>query len=55
MVNPWHRFQDVGWNILVSDWKKITPADLELLPVGYRKAEPTEWLDGNNHTNVMWF
>jgi acyl-CoA thioester hydrolase len=39
----------------MSDWKKITPADVELLPVGYRKVVPPEWLDGNNHMNVMWY
>ncbi|HEV3299286.1 MAG TPA: hypothetical protein VG055_06585 [Planctomycetaceae bacterium] len=39
----------------MSDWKKITPADLEMLPVGHRQKIPEDYLDANNHMNVMWY
>jgi hypothetical protein len=38
----------------MSDWKKITLADLEMLPVGHRQKIPEDYLDANNHMNVMW-
>jgi acyl-CoA thioester hydrolase len=39
----------------MTDWKRITLADLQALPVGHRQVVPSEWLDGNNHLNVMWY
>ncbi len=39
----------------MSDWKKITLADLEMLPVGYRKTIPESYLDEFKHMNVMWY
>jgi acyl-CoA thioester hydrolase len=39
----------------MSDWKKITLADLEMLPVGHRQKIPEDYLDANNHMNVMWY
>ncbi len=39
----------------MSNWKQITLADLESLPLGYRQTVPAEWLDGNAHMNVMWY
>ena len=37
----------------MSDWKKITLADLEMLPVGHRQKIPEDYLDANNHMNVI--
>jgi hypothetical protein len=37
----------------MSDWKKITMADLETLPVGHRQRIPEDYLDANNHMNVI--
>jgi acyl-CoA thioester hydrolase len=39
----------------VHDWKNITLADLEMLPVGHRQRILEDYLDANNHMNVMWF
>jgi hypothetical protein len=39
----------------MSDWKKITLADLEMLSVGHRQKIPEDYLDTNNHMNVMWY
>ncbi len=39
----------------MSDWKTITVADLEMLPVGHRQRIPEDYLDANNHMNVMLF
>ena len=39
----------------MSDWKKITPADLEMLPVGHRQRIPEDYLDEYKHMNVMWY
>jgi hypothetical protein len=39
----------------MSDWKKITQADLDMLPVGHRQKIPENYLDANNHMNVMWY
>lgn len=39
----------------MSDWKQITMADLQALPVGYRQTISEEYLDANNHMNVMWY
>ncbi len=39
----------------MSDWKKITLADLEMLPVGYQKTIPESYLDEFKHMNVMWY
>jgi acyl-CoA thioester hydrolase len=39
----------------MSDWKKITPADLESLPVGYQMQIPESYLDEFKHMNVMWY
>jgi hypothetical protein len=39
----------------MSDWKKITMADLETLPVGHRQRIPEDYLDANNHMNVILF
>jgi acyl-CoA thioester hydrolase len=38
-----------------GDWKKITMADLEMLSVGHRQLIPEDYLDANNHMNVMWY
>ena len=39
----------------MSDWKKVTMADLETLPVGHRQKILEDYLDANNHMNVMWY
>lgn len=39
----------------MDDWKKITLADLESLPIGYQKQIPTDYLDEFRHMNVMWY
>jgi acyl-CoA thioester hydrolase len=39
----------------MSDWKKITMADLEMLPLGHRETISEDYLDANNHLNVMWY
>jgi hypothetical protein len=39
----------------MSDWKKITQADLDMLPVGHRQKIPEDYLDANNHMNVILF
>jgi acyl-CoA thioester hydrolase len=39
----------------MNNWKSITLADLEMLPVGHRQRIPEDYLDANNHMNVMWF
>ena len=38
-----------------ADWKKITMADLEMLAVGHRQKILEDYLDANNHMNVMWY
>ena len=39
----------------MADWKDITMADLEMLSVGHRQQIPEDYLDANNHMNVMWY
>ncbi len=39
----------------MSDWKKITPADLAMLPAGYQQRIPEDYLDDFKHMNVMWY
>jgi acyl-CoA thioester hydrolase len=39
----------------VHDWKRITLADLEMLPVGHRQRISEDYLDANQHMNVMWY
>jgi acyl-CoA thioester hydrolase len=39
----------------MSNWKHITLADLEMLPVGHRQKILEDYLDANNHMNVMWY
>jgi acyl-CoA thioester hydrolase len=39
----------------MSDWKTITMADLEALSVGHREIISEDYLDANNHLNVMWY
>ncbi len=39
----------------MSDWKRITLKDLEMLPVGHRQKIPEDYLDANAHMNVMWY
>jgi hypothetical protein len=37
----------------MSDWKTITIADLEMLPVGYQQRIPESYLDDFKHMNVI--
>jgi hypothetical protein len=37
----------------MADWKRITLADLESLPIGYQKQIPTDYLDEFRHMNVI--
>jgi hypothetical protein len=37
----------------MNDWKRITLKDLEILPVGHRQKIPEDYLDANNHMNVI--
>jgi hypothetical protein len=37
----------------MSDWKKLTLADLEMLSTGHRQRIPEDYLDANNHMNVI--
>jgi len=39
----------------MSDWKKITLTDLEMLPIGYRTQITESYLDEYRHMNVMWY
>jgi acyl-CoA thioester hydrolase len=39
----------------VSDWKKITVADVEMLPVNYQQRITESYLDDYRHMNVMWY
>jgi acyl-CoA thioester hydrolase len=39
----------------MGDWKRITMADLEALPVGYSTRIKEDFLDANAHMNVMWY
>jgi acyl-CoA thioester hydrolase len=39
----------------MSDWKKITQADIEMLPIGYRQKISEDYLDLYGHMNVMWY
>jgi acyl-CoA thioester hydrolase len=39
----------------MGDWKRITMADLEALPVGYRTQIKEDFLDAYAHMNVMWY
>jgi hypothetical protein len=48
-------FQIVWSGGAVQDWKRITMADLEMLPVGYRQRIPESYLDDFMHMNVILF
>ncbi len=37
----------------MHDWKRITAADLEMLPVGYQQRIPESYLDDFKHMNVI--
>jgi hypothetical protein len=37
----------------MSDWKKITIADLAMLPIGYQQRIPESYLDDIKHMNVI--
>jgi hypothetical protein len=37
----------------MSDWKKITLADLEMLPAAYQQRIPESYLDDFEHVNVI--
>jgi len=39
----------------MSDWKKITVADVEMLPVNYQQRITESYLDDYKHMNVMWY
>jgi acyl-CoA thioester hydrolase len=39
----------------MHDWKRITLADLEMLPIGHRQKIPEDYLDAFSHMNVMWY
>lgn len=39
----------------MQDWKRITMADLAMLPVGFQATIPESYNDENLHMNVMWF
>jgi acyl-CoA thioester hydrolase len=39
----------------VSDWKKITVADVEMLSVNYQQRITESYLDDFKHMNVMWY
>jgi hypothetical protein len=37
----------------VTDWKKITPADLQSLPLTHENTIPEDYLDEFGHMNVF--
>jgi hypothetical protein len=37
----------------MSDWKKITVADVEMLPVNYQQRITESYLDDYKHMNVI--
>ena len=37
----------------MSDWKSLNLAEIEMLPVGFRKKIPESYLDSIAHLNVM--
>jgi len=37
----------------MGDWKRTTPADLEMLPVDYQQRIPESYLDDFKHMNVI--
>jgi hypothetical protein len=37
----------------MSDWKKITPADLAMLPAGYQQRIPERYFDDFKDMNVI--
>jgi|HubBroStandDraft_6_1064221.scaffolds.fasta_scaffold178080_3 acyl-CoA thioester hydrolase len=39
----------------MSDWKKITVADVEMLRVNYQQRITESYLDDYKHMNVMWY
>jgi hypothetical protein len=39
----------------MSDWKKITVADVEMLRVNYQQRITESYLDDYKHMNVMWW
>ena len=39
----------------MSDWKKITVADVEMLSVNYQQRITESYLDDYKHMNVMWY
>jgi hypothetical protein len=44
---------DIDWNSSMSDWKKITVADVEMLSVNYRQRITESYLDDYKHMNVI--
>jgi hypothetical protein len=39
----------------MSDWKGLTLAEIEMLPVGFRKKIPEDYLDAYAHMNVILY
>jgi hypothetical protein len=39
----------------MADWKRITPADLGMLPAGCQQRIPESYLDDFKHMNVIWW